>query len=757
MPSPGLPAVMMAILVVIALVALGFQRLALPSPAGLTAAPEVFSAARAAVALRQIARQPHPTGTPENAQVRAYLLDALQELGLAPEVQTGVSLAQRDAALGLVHNIVVRLPGRVPGKALLLVAHYDSAPMSPGAADDGASVAAILETIRALKSGLPLQNELVILLTDGEEIALLGARLFLKEPRFAGNIGLVLNFENRGNRGPVWMFETGSGNAKVVHGFAQAVAQPLGSSLLNEMYKVMPNDTDLTIFKRAGLPALNFAAADGYMSYHTQLDRPEALDPGTLQQTGDTMLALVRHFGNRPLDALAAPDSIYADVPLIGSLQYSTQWLWPLFLLCAVLSISAALLGRARQEIRIGHSMFAAGPLMLALPLLLALVCQLIWRGILLVYPSYQLLRHHSTYNSGWYWGFFVALALGLFVVALRYLTRWFRALELAWAAMWVWLVLLAIVNVFFAGVSFLLAWPLLPMLVAMNVCLLAWRTPLSGGARLGIWLAGAAVGCLLLPPIAELVYNALTVNLVGVPVLMLAMFLAIVTPILNLMGEWRSLRAAPMAVALACMVGATLHGGFDAAHPLPNNLSYVQPSEGNGALWASTDTRLDAWTSSYFPNEKGPRNESAIFGQTAKPQWLAAAPAAGIEVPRIELIGDAVQGATRKVALIVSSSRSAPRLDIAVGGVKVLRSWVQEAFYAAPSKDQWEIKTFGLQGQPVRIALEMAPGQAFRVWARDYSYGLPAAVTRPRPVDMMGQAFGNSDTTQGVNSLLIQ
>jgi hypothetical protein len=752
-----LPAVLVAILAVVALVALGFHRLALPSPAGLSAAPQVFSAARATVSLREIARRPHPSGTPENAQVRAYLLDTLRGLGLDPQVQTGVSLSQRDAALGLVHNIVVRLPGRVPGKAVLLVAHYDSAPMSPGAADDGASIAAILETLRALKSGPPLQNELVVLLTDGEEVALLGARLFLKEPRFAGNIGLVLNFENRGNRGPVWMFETGSGNAEVVRGFAQAVPHPLGNSLLNEIYKAMPNDTDLTIFKRAGLLGLNFAAADGYMSYHTALDRPEALDPGTLQQVGDTMLALVRHFGNRPLESLAAPDSIYADVPLMGMLQYSAQWLWPLFLLCAALSVGAALLGRARQEIRIGRSLFVAAPLMLALPLLLALVCQLVWRGILLVHPGYQLLLHRSTYNSGWYWGFFVALELGLFVVALHYLRRRFRAIELAWAATCVWLLLLAVVNVFFPGASFLVAWPLLPMLAAMNVCLFAGRTSLSGGARLGIWLAGAAVGCLLLPPIADLVYNALTVGLVGVPVLIVAMLLGILTPILDPVAERRSLRAAPMVLALACVTAATLHSGFDAGHPLPNNLAYVQPPGGDGALWASIDTRLDAWTSSYFPNEKAQRNESAIFGQTAKPQWLAAAPAAGVDVPHIELVGDAVDGSTRKVVLLVSSSRSAPRLDIAVGGVKVLRSWVQETFYAAPSKDQWEIKTFGMQGQPVRIALEMGPGQAFRVWAHDYSYGLPAAVTRPRPADMMGQPFRNSDTTQGVNSLLIQ
>ena len=53
-----------------------------------------------------------------------------------------------------------------------------------------------------------------------------------------------------------------------------------------EVYKRLPNDTDMTVFKRAGIPGMNFAAIEGHTSYHTQLDRPELLQEGSLPTSG---------------------------------------------------------------------------------------------------------------------------------------------------------------------------------------------------------------------------------------------------------------------------------------------------------------------------------------------------------------------------------------------------------------------------------------------------------------------------------------
>ena len=90
----------------------------------------------------------------------------------------------------------------------MFVAHYDSVPSGPGAGDDAASVAAILETIRALKAGAtPLRNDLIVLFTDGEELGLLGAKGFVETYPALRDIKVTLNFDMRGDYGPSVMFQ----------------------------------------------------------------------------------------------------------------------------------------------------------------------------------------------------------------------------------------------------------------------------------------------------------------------------------------------------------------------------------------------------------------------------------------------------------------------------------------------------------------------------------------------------------------------
>ncbi len=139
-------------------------RLSPPAVAPATAPATMFSAARAMVHLREIAQRPHPTGSLENAGVRAYLVDQLAALGVQPEVQRATSVNHQPGVTtaAVVHNIVARIPGTVSSGALLLVAHYDTVPTSPGASDDGAGVVTILETVRALLAGPALQNDVIV-------------------------------------------------------------------------------------------------------------------------------------------------------------------------------------------------------------------------------------------------------------------------------------------------------------------------------------------------------------------------------------------------------------------------------------------------------------------------------------------------------------------------------------------------------------------------------------------------------------------
>ena len=102
------------------------------------------------------------------------------------------------------------------------------------------------------------------------------------------------------------MFETSDGNGWLISQYAQAVQQPLATSLSMDVYKIMPNDSDLTVFKNAGMGGLNFAFGAGLAYYHTPEDTPENLDQRTLQHQGDNALATARHFGRLDLDKTGA-------------------------------------------------------------------------------------------------------------------------------------------------------------------------------------------------------------------------------------------------------------------------------------------------------------------------------------------------------------------------------------------------------------------------------------------------------------------
>jgi len=143
--------------ILLVLIAAYCERLPAPLPAD--APPDVFSAGRAMEHLEVIAREPHPMGSRRNAEVRDYLVAQLRRAGLEVQVQDSDAPPE---------NVVARLEGTASTGAILLMAHYDSVPDSPGACDNGGSVAGLLEMVRVLNEGQALENDVLVLLTDGE-------------------------------------------------------------------------------------------------------------------------------------------------------------------------------------------------------------------------------------------------------------------------------------------------------------------------------------------------------------------------------------------------------------------------------------------------------------------------------------------------------------------------------------------------------------------------------------------------------------
>lgn len=309
-----------------------------PGPVSGTAPATAFSATRAMADVRVIGRAPHPTGSAENAVVRAHLIARLRSMGLTVDTPMAAISAvgakrladwSKSGVTPPLTNIVAVLPGRDRAlPAVLLMAHHDSVWGSPGAADDGAGVASILETVRAIRAGGQPQRDLMVLLTDGEELGLEGAKAFFAGDPRRGRVGVIVNLETRGGGGRASMFETGADNGAMMTLFGASVARPVGTSLSVFIYKKLPNSTDYTVAKKLGVPGFNFAFIGRPGLYHSPLATPDALDQGALQDMGRQVLDLTRGLLAAPQLPGKAADSVFFDAFGLFFVSYAAAVGW---------------------------------------------------------------------------------------------------------------------------------------------------------------------------------------------------------------------------------------------------------------------------------------------------------------------------------------------------------------------------------------------------------------------------------------------
>ena len=337
-----------AAIVVIALLLEGLGR-GTPMPAREDAPAERFSAGRALGVLERVLgdEAPHPVGSAANERVRARIVDELESIGLGAELQS--QYVCRESACAPVVNVLARIAGRNDGPAVLLVAHYDSVHAGPGAGDDMHGVAVLLEVARALVLDPP-DRPVVLLIDEGEEVGLLGAEAFARD---APDIAVAINVEARGTAGRTAMVETSDGNGELVRRWAGAVASPEGTSLAVEVYRRMPNDTDFSVLRRAGISGINLAFIGGVARYHTPLDDLAHLDPGSVQHQGDTVLATTRAFADdeptQPSD-----DAAFTDLLGLFVVRWPSSWSLPLLFVALVAFVLACAIGRKRGRVRVG-------------------------------------------------------------------------------------------------------------------------------------------------------------------------------------------------------------------------------------------------------------------------------------------------------------------------------------------------------------------------------------------------------------------
>jgi len=449
---------------------------------------DVFSAARASRHVQAIASQPHPLGSRAAEPVRAYIIAELKALGFEPEIQRprdsrppgSEPVPTPSPSRGDVQNIVARWRGSgAPSKkALLLSAHYDSVPRGPGAGDDASGVAAILESLRALKARPQLERDVIVLINEGEEVGLFGADVFSSEHPWAKDVGVVLNFHARGNSGPSYMFETSERNGWLIEQLARALPHPMATSLTVDVYRLMPNNTDLTIYKRYGMAGLNFAFVGGLYYYHSPEDTPANLDPRTLQHQGENLLAMARHLGRLELDDVWRDDVVYTSLLERFVVIYPMTWVVPL-MECAVLGyVAVVALGVLRQRVRLAEIIAGFSVFLFAMLAALLAVATL-WFALsdILSRMGVMMLRSDLGRTGMPVSRFDVALLTGSSAIAVGIAGAIFGWSSRRWSwdglglgVLGWWLAATVATSLGLPGASYAFLWPLLAILAAQAV-----------------------------------------------------------------------------------------------------------------------------------------------------------------------------------------------------------------------------------------------------------------------------------------------
>lgn len=459
--------------------------------------PGAISVDRALEHVDAIAREPHVMGTPEIDRVREYLIATLSAAGLEPETLTIEAPDYFSVSGGTVDviDVLTRVKGTGDGSAILLMAHYDTAPATPGANDNSAAVAALLEVARTLVSGSPPPNDVIFLFTDGEEpTPRFGAWGFVEYHPWFDDVVLAVNFEGIAAAGPSMLVEMSGPDGELISRLANAVPAPVAFSFLTQTADLIGGAaTDFDVFRDAGVPGYNFTYMRGTSIYHSPRDSIANLNVNGLAHHGSLALGIAGEFG-APQIGQSDDDAVFFSVPFRFVVRYSTTWAMVSLLAGVVLVASALRSRRIRDGAPVRSLLSGSGVVLLAMLGSVA-VSTLLWIGIVNLRPDMGVIEGYA------YLAALVGLTAGGWHLARRSARR---GNDVDGGLLAVVLVVALVFGLLLPAFGYLFVWPAIAGGIAE---LIATRLQ-SYGARLVAVATVALTACVVLVPAVDAFFH---------------------------------------------------------------------------------------------------------------------------------------------------------------------------------------------------------------------------------------------------------
>jgi hypothetical protein len=553
------------------------------------------------------------------------------------------------------------------------------------------------------------------------------------------------------------MFETSDNNGWLIDQFSKEAPYPVANSLTNGLYKMMSNDTDLSVFVKAGLPGLNFAYIEGSVGYHTEIDSAENVNRQSLQHHGSYALALARSFGNQDLADTRASNAIYFSLLRSVVIHYPMTLAKPLAILALVMFGGLLVAGFRRKVLTIRGAGYAIAGFLLSQVIAL-LVVGVIWRGMLALRHNDDIAASGIIYSSNLFIIGFIAIALAIMLGLYGRFRRSKSAAELATWALLLWVILSLATSFVLPGASYLFTWPALSSTLALGYLFVKRVRP--GSAKEKIILSiGASPAVLLLAPVIYMVFVALTLRLYVVIMVMAGLLIGLIVPQLTLtlpVGKW-------LQPGLTALLGLTLvftgvaTSGFDLERRKPNNLSYLLDADAGKAIWLSSDQMADEYTSQFLGTGVERVDGVEYLPASRRKLLKSDAPVASLSAPDVTLVSSQGPGEGRTLRFRITSPRKASCIWIAVddqgqiSSATINNKPVNIPASGPEPRAPFRIGYYGAGQNGIELTLITRSPEPVKLTVMDSSYGpfgLPGVPIKPRPDYMMAAGYPNSDST---------
>ncbi len=717
-----------------------------------------FSIDNALYHLKRISKEVHHVGSKNHKEVQNYIVKELQKMGLETEIQTQTAVNKKWFAATTSENIIARIKGTENQKALLLLTHYDSNPHSSlGASDAGSGVVTILEGVRAfLANKKQPKNDIIILISDAEELGLLGAQAFVNEHSWTKDVGLVLNFEARGSGGPSYMLmETNGKNSKLLSAFLAAKPNyPAANSLMYSIYKKLPNDTDLTVFREdADINGFNFAFIGDHFDYHTAQDSYERLDRETLMHQADYFTSTVNYFANTDLSNLNSDeDFVYVNFPFAKLLTYPFSWVVPMLIVAVVLFLGLIFFGITKRKLSIIGIGKGLGVFLLSIMLCGGISFGL-WKLILIIHPQYQDMLHGFTYNGYQYILAFVFLNLWILFKTYKYISKHEKTTDLLIGPIFIWLIINFLISSSLKGAGFFI----IPIFAALAILAIAIFMNLEEKSKRILFTILSIPTIYIFAPLVKMFPVGLGLKILFVSGILIALVFGLMILTFHQKKTfWMQKTAGLFAIIFFGL--ATYNSGFSIDNKKPNSMVYIQNSDDETAYFGTYNHTLDNYTKQIF-------DENATKGSIANAEtkskyntrftYHKKTNYRNIKSSKIATDLDTIIGNKRFIEFTISSERKVNKLEFVTKTALKLHQFKVNDVLANNGKT-YNVKkgTFLVyhlanQDKEVTLSFSVAKDYNFDIILNEISYDLlenPNFNITPRTQEKMPMPFVTND-----------